>query len=63
MMTIDLDKLILIAAGNLDKLTSVITCNLGRYIIGLSKYMEEMVTFCAKKTDKLIIKHYDKRTI
>ena len=49
MMTIDLDKLILIAAGNLDKLMSVITCNLGRYIISLSKYMEETVVLIDEK--------------
>ena len=37
------------AAGNLDKLTSVITCNLGRYIISLSKYMEEIVVLIDEK--------------
>ena len=49
MMTIDLDKLILIAAGNLDKLMSVITCNLGKYIISLSKCMEEIVVLIDEK--------------
>ena len=48
-MTIDLDKLTLVGAENLDKSTNVTDYNLGKYIISLSKYMEEIVVLIDKK--------------